>query len=432
MCIADSCKNFTAGLGEKMKSLIRKSKVLTKPDVCSNKREIFIESLEPVEFTIQYYDANAIKQFDQSVAEFLPCLPWGYHWEKVGDEYGIYKSTYTHYVEMVLIVYGPDEKSHINYNLLVDGHNSYTLSHTRNSLQTRLTSRDRSYPSPIKSNASGYKFNVTQYMPGHCIDHIDSIIPPANIVKKYGNDCNSSFNFANYIPEIQKDYWGLHMRKGLVLAQRKLGCSYAQLVEYPDEPNFTVSGAAIPESVYFYSLSPVYKPKSVSWIDWEVNYNNHKKPKNLNMVQHMENYSTSLAAAPKALIWDINKSPNEWIKAVKDSLNLGHNIKNNVVESYNSDKDQLYAYGNSSMLELTNSYASISTALAASPQGKIKLTKANLNQAIKHGLKLLDLDKKTMPINEKRYDLVNEYHINEMPGFEDEETIDVIKQLTFK
>lgn len=415
-----------------MRSFIRKSKALTRPDDCSNKRELFIESLEPVEFTIQYYSAHAIEQFDQSVAEFLPCLPWGYHWEKVDDEYGIYKSTYTHYQELVLIVYGPDEKSQINYNLLVDGHNFYTLSHTRNHSQIRLKSTDRSYPSPINTSASGYNFNGIQYMPGHCIDHVDSIIPPDNIVKKYGKDCNSSFNFANYIPEVQKDYWGLYMRKGLVMAQRKLGYSYAQFVEYPDEPDFTVSGAPIPESVYFYSFNSVYKPKSVSWIDWEVNYNDYKKPKNLTMVKHMENHSTSLAAAPRALIWDIHNSPGEWKKKVEESLNLGHDIKNKVVESHNSNRDRLYAYGKASMLELTDSYSSISTALAASPQGKIKLVKANLNQASKHGSKLLDLDNKKMPVNEKRYNLVHKYHINEMPGFEDEDTIDMIKQLTFK
>ncbi len=39
------------------------------------------------------------------------------------------------------------------------------------------------------------------------------------------------------------------MRKGLVVEQRKEGNSYAQLAEYPDIPDFTLSGAAIPESV---------------------------------------------------------------------------------------------------------------------------------------------------------------------------------------
>ena len=414
-----------------MKSIIRKSEPLEKPDDCSDERELFIDSHVPIEFEIKYYNEKAIELLDKSVPEFLPCLPWGYHWEKVWKEYGVYKSKHADEHQIVLIVYGPDEKNQINYNLLIDGNNSFTLSHTRDSTQTRLRAKDRHYPSPIKANATGYQFGGTQYMPGHCVDHVDSIIPPANIVKKYGADCISSFNPANYIPEVQKDYWGLYMRKGLVGEQRKGGCSYAQLAEYPDNPNLTVSGAAVPESVYFYCLDKEYKPKQVSWIDWDVNYNDHKKPKATSMMSHMETYSTSLEAAPQALIWDVNNSARTWRKTVRDSRILGHNIRKKVVDSYNPDRDQIYAYGNSSTLEYTNSYASISAALAASPQGKVKLTKENLKKAVNHGLSLLELDETKMPVDENRYKWVKQYHKEEKPGFEDDDLVDTVKQLTF-
>ncbi|MBA2653323.1 MAG: hypothetical protein H0U73_13830 [Tatlockia sp.] len=217
-----------------MKSLIRTSKPLEKPDNYSNIRELFIDSHDPVEFKIQYYAEKAIELLDKSVPEFLPCLPWGYHWEKVGKTYGVYRLRDADEHEIILIIYGPDEKDQINYNLLIDGNNYYTLSHTRNNTQTRLRAVDRHYPSPIKTNAAGYQFDDTQYMPGHCVDHVDSIIPSKNIVNTYGTDCISSYNPANYIPEVQKDYWGLHMRKQLVGHQRKEGNSYAKLAEYPD------------------------------------------------------------------------------------------------------------------------------------------------------------------------------------------------------
>ncbi len=331
---------------------------------------------------------------------------------------------------IILIIYGPDEKDQINYNLLVDRNNYYTLSHTRDSTQTRLRAKDRHYPSPIKTNASGYQFDGVQYMPGHCADHVDSIIPPKNIIIKYGTDCISSFNPANYIHEVQKDYWGLYMRKGLVAEQRKEGNSYAQLTEYSDNPDFTVSGAAIPESVYFYCLDKKYNPNQVAWIDWDINYNDHKKPKNLGMMSHMEGHSTSLEAAPRALIWDVKNSSRTWRKAVRDNRILGHNIRNNVVDSFNPDKDQIYAYGNSSTLEYTNSYASISAALAASPQNKVKLVKENLKKAVNLGESLVNLDGEKMPIDENRYLWVKKYHKENKPGFEDDAMIDAIKQLT--
>ncbi|MBA2657337.1 MAG: hypothetical protein H0U70_10235 [Tatlockia sp.] len=116
---------------------------------------------------------------------------------------------------------------------------------------------------------------------------------------------------------------------------------------------------------------------------------------------------------------------------VRDSRILGHNIGNKVVDSINPDRDQIYAYGNSSTLEYTNSYGSISAALAASPQNKLKLVKENFKKAVSLGESLVILDMKKMPVDKNRYKWVKKYPNENKPGFEDEEMIDVIKQLTF-
>lgn len=414
-----------------MKSFVRKSLPLEFPKECDAKRKLFIESQEPLAFTIQYYDKQALTVFDNSPFEFIPLLPWGYHWEKKKKQYGVYKLNYINPCSIELILYGPDEKNQINYNLVVDGHNFYTLSHTRNGEQARLKSKDRKYPKPINTNASGYYTKTTPYMPGHCVDHVDSIIPPAEILARYGKNCISSYHHSNYIPEVQKDYWGLTMRRGLVAAQRKAGLSYAQLAEYGDNYQKTISGAAIPESVYFYCLNAHYKPNMVSWIDWDKDYNQHKKNSKVTVVKHMESFSTSVEAAPKALIWDVNASDEKWTKAVRDTRYLGHNIRKNKVKSYNSARDQIYAYSNSSVLEYQNSYSSISAALAASELSQVKLTKAMLTKAVNQGLKLIELDEPLKPINKNRYKWVKHFHNTEKPGFDDEEVLDAIKQLTF-
>ncbi|HLB57321.1 MAG TPA: hypothetical protein VJL60_00745 [Gammaproteobacteria bacterium] len=348
------------------------------------------------------------------------------------DKYGIYKLIYADDHEIKLILYGPDENGKLNYNLLVDGNNYFTLSHTRNNTQKRLSAKDRDYPDPIKKNASGYQINKKQYMPGHCIDHVDSIIPSNDILKRHGKICCSSFNSENYIPEIQKDYWGLYMRKGLVTEQRKNHQGYAQLVEYPEQPHFTAAKVALPESLYFFRLDGHYQPQQVCWIEWSQNYNQHKKPSKTNMVEHMEQFSTSLEASPRALVWDIRNTDRSWGKFVSDKRLLGHQIrKNEGIDSFNPERDQLYAYGDASSLEYANSYASISMALAASLQKKIKLTSATLNKAIQQGEKLMELDAKSKIINRNRLFWVQKYHNEQQPGFEDKAIVDAVRQLTF-
>lgn len=412
-----------------MKKILRNSPALDKPDNCDAKRELFIESQIALSFYIHYYDARAITLFDAFTEQFLPFLPWGYHWEKVGENYGIYKLTYADEHDIELFIYGPDEKNQINYNLLVDGNNIYSFAHTRNKDQNRLTAKDRKYPQPINTNASGFVSDTTHYMPGHCVDHIDSIVPPKAAIKSYGANCNSSYNSANYIPEIQKGSWGLYMRTGLVAAQRKKELAYAQFVEYPDKPKTTVSGVDIPESVYFFCLNAQYHPTSIAWVDWQKNYNLEKKAKNTTMVEHMRSFSTSIDAAPKSLLWDINNSDRSWRKAVRDNRKLGHDIRNESVASYNPDRDQIYAYGSASALEYNNSYASISAALAASPQSKVKLVKANLHKAVDFGEQLVALDEKIIPIDSDRLEWIKSFYKKGKPGFRDDAVLDTIKQL---
>lgn len=412
-----------------MEFIIRKSEALVEPDDCGPQRKLFIDNVSPVEFEISFYDEEAIELWDKSPEEYLPILPWGYHWEKVKDKYGIYKLNYAADIAIQLILYGPNIEKKINYNLLVDGKNFYSLAHT-NSDRVRLAGRDRKYPDPIKRDASGYSTALTQYMPGHCIDHVDTIIPPEDVIKKYGLDCYSSFNSNNYIPEVQKDYWGLYMRKGLVDAQRKAGQNYAQLTEYTDAPIFTESNTAIPESVYFFRLDGQYKPQQVSWIDWSKDYNQQKKPKEKKMIEHMQDFSTNLETAPRLLLWDLSHSDRTWRKEVRDNRILGHNIREARVASYSPNRDQIYAYGRSSVLEYTDNYSSISTALAASSEGQGELAKTNLIKAAVHGSKLLELDEKRRPVDANRWTWVHRYHKEGKPGFEDEGTVDAIKQLS--
>jgi hypothetical protein len=401
------------------------------PDEENAKVELYIEALEPVDYTLSYYDEDAITAFNNLGKAQLPILPWGYHWEKPNNTYGIYKLTYAYEHSLKIILYGPDEKSKINYNFIVDGNNFFTLAHTRTQKQDRLGSRERKYPSPINTNASGYKANGLQMMPGHCVDHVDSIIPSAEKVKLWGFDCNSSYNAANYLPEIQKDYWGLYMRKGLVEYQRKSSLPYAQLAEYIDQPNLTSSNSTVPSSVYFYCLDKEYSPNMVAWINWDTNHNEHKKNKNTTMYTHMKSFSTPTEAAPTALLWDVNHSDRAWRHEIRNKRILGHKIRNNPEQFRNAQKDQLYAYGAASSLEIADSYSSISAALAASPVSK-KLAIANLEKATQHGFKLLDLDEEKMPVDNSRLEWVKNFHKKQNAGFESDDLVDAIKKLAMK
>lgn len=414
-----------------MKSILVRSQALERPDTMSGKLELYLDVLEPISFTVFYYDEQAIPAFHQLNKAQLAILPWGYHWEKSKNCYGLYKLSYANEHHFDLILYGPDENGHINYNFLVDKNNVYTLAHTRSQEQAHLSARDRKYPYPIMRNASGYKGNERLFMPGHCVDHVDSIIPSSELVMRWGEDCNSSYNPANYIPEVQKDYWGLHMRRALVGYQRKNALPYAQLAEYPDQPELTLSKAAVPSSVYFYCLDEHYAPNRVAWINWETDHRLHKKDKNTTMYQHMSRFSTPTDAAPHALVWDINYSSRDWRTEVRNKRILGHEIRKHPERHRNVQRDQLYAYSAASSIEISDSYSSISTALAASPLSK-KLTKATLKKATQHGAKLLELDDKRLPVDQNRLQWVKTFHKQEKPGFEHDDLVDSVRKLSMK
>jgi hypothetical protein len=403
----------------------QKTRLLKMPDKCSDKRTIFLKALVPVNFSIFFSSEKAIAVWNKLPEKALPCLPWGYHWERVEKEYGLYRIEYADEYNLELILYGPDEKGRINYNFLADGKNIYTLAHTRDIKATRLIDKNRKYPDPIKSSAAGYTLSEVSYMPGHCIDHVDSIVDFNLKANKRGTSSCSTYNYGNYIPEIGGGYWGKYMRKSAANRQRKNKQNYSQFVEYPDNPQKTSCGAAIPESVYFNMLGDAYQTQASYWISWDSTY---KKQKKIKMQDFLSDFSSG--APPKPLLWSSNSTDRTWRKTVRNHRKLGHQLRQGVVKSCNSDRDQLYAYGRSATMEYENSYSSISAALAASPQKKVKQVSQTLKKAIKHGEKIANLDEGASIIDSDRLKWVVNYSKKEQPGFEDDQIVDAVKQLS--
>ena len=407
-------------------------------DKLSPRKTVYLESLIAVNFQFQFYDDQAIQVFDALPENGLPLLPWGYHWQRSEHRYVIFKICYANEHHIELILYGPDEKGQINYNLVVDQNNHYSLFHTRDKNQIRLKPKDRSYPEPIKKNASGYFIANKQYMPGHCGDHVDSIIPPEEITRTLGKACCSSYNKANYIPEIKKDYWGLNLRKALVRIQRASRGLYAQWVEYPD--NFKNNGffTAVPESVYFYQYDLACELEQVYWIDWSRDYNLEKKPKNTRMKDHLKKYRADLMAAPKALLWNINIKNSDWKEKVLTKQNLGDQIINtqrtntqeNSTYKINNGRDQLYAYGAASSFEYRSCFSSVSLSLSALDYQKYKLADAAIQKVIKHGEKLLDCGYQVSVINRDNQlkHLISRYQQSRL-NFGSDTVVDALKQL---
>jgi hypothetical protein len=292
---------------------------LHKNEETSDKRSVFIDQSVVVNLRFEFETEEAFKLFHQLPAKLLPQLPKGYQWVKSSGKYGMMRHQDAVEHEMEVIIYGPDEKHHINFLCRQDDVTFYSFANTQ---KIAKVPAQRKYP--ISSEHYGvidFDYSQTRYkhhIRGHLIDHFDTI-------------GRSSLDWRNYTPEAPMYEWGMGIRR-LVTAELRtaeFGGAYAQYNHYGINPSKTLNGTPVSDTVRFftYHLNVVkdkekrheqYKAQDLFHISFSENLASPAKVKILDYAR--DNFCSDFESAPIIKAYEPELSDRDLRKRGRDML----------------------------------------------------------------------------------------------------------------
>ncbi|MDB6095834.1 MAG: hypothetical protein JWM09_112 [Francisellaceae bacterium] len=352
----------------------------------------------------------------------LPITPFEYKWVYSDNQYILKKhqDALDHTIKIVL--YGPKEKK-VNFLCLIDEINYQSFAHTR---ARSFNAEARKYPMFPRKDYVIPEFNYealgrTKYhMPGHCIDHADTL--------EIGDKTSySTFDKRNFIPEPPNSYWGRYIRNPLTKEIRSNQGAYLQFPYYGNNPLKTQDGTLVPEGVFFSELKDNQVLKTYN-ISWDFNRRNSPNKKGKGFLQELNSHVLS---TPIATIDNPSQSDREIDSLIRQLNTIRQSYETGALKAHNHPQIVKNYDIRLAEYEYLSPQFKIDAALKASRREENYQSAKIFDRALHQAEFIQNLDEKRILITEEQFEQCKQNLKNQTAGFEDndERIIDRLEKI---
>jgi len=367
---------------------------------------LFIESLY-TEVSVTYHGAVEGKALLFGLpTELLPVSPLEHQWFNSNQQYVLKKHHSALEQNIDIVIYGPNIHQQINYLTLFNqvNHQSYAVTRFKT---FGYDFRKIPFNARKDYRVPGYEYLSGKYhMPGHCIDHADTI--------EAGLTPYSSYDKRNFIPEPPHSDWGGILRRDVVRRLRKIHGAYMQLPYYEPTPLLANNGTPVPAGVFFGSIHN-HQLGKICKVSWDIDFKQYRASGLKLDQQILATLEVPSWQMPLAAIYNTEASDF----SIQQELINYSCLQKQDKEPITLHGANLYYQRRAAEAEFLSPHHKIELTLQYSSFQQAQTAKRYLSRTQEHANYLKDLDKKKPLMTTTQYQRFQQAFLKEAPGFED-------------